>query len=377
VPREQLDDLLERGMTAKRRLETARRVTGPGLDAIPLLRRVLRRADALAREEVAAAATFSPMLCKWYLTQALESQLCATQLRQALSTAVDHRPTAQTRFVLRGLWETFHASSHLTMLAAVAGAELLSQLPALAEFQKLPLSGVFVEAGISGPALRAIWASSSFGDLFLPSYESSLATASLRASVLDAALGLAAIAIRHPHLLPRVRQAFEAARESAVGDHAESAAAFAREGLRVLDEPPRLDAVRRLGASAIVSWRSLLSHDCPHRYASLDAVPDELALAAAVDGVGDMWSRPPSLVFDLLSFVARAEAEDLYLPAELALVRRSDWSPRQALCLVPSAPKPSRPAAHPDGPRRQGACPCGSGKKYKRCCETAPQRSAA
>ena len=85
-------------------------------------------------------------------------------------------------------------------------------------------------------------------------------------------------------------------------------------------------------------------------------------------------------LFLLMPFVARARAEDFYFAkADLDTLRRP-WDPEDSLQLLRSyrdryyggTAKPARAAPTPG---RNDPCPCGSGRKYKRCC-AAPSADA-
>ena len=83
-------------------------------------------------------------------------------------------------------------------------------------------------------------------------------------------------------------------------------------------------------------------------------------------------SNNTSLLTEMLMFVpvaARAAPEDLYLPKDFIDLYRKPWQPKDTLDLLASYVEEIRsPLPKPEGPTRSGPCPCGSGKKYKRCC---------
>jgi len=75
-------------------------------------------------------------------------------------------------------------------------------------------------------------------------------------------------------------------------------------------------------------------------------------------------------VVAMLPFAVHAEAEQFYLPH--ARIAEADWTPSDATWLLAAQHAAVRKSAQArrvsDGPARNGPCPCGSGKKYKRCC---------
>ncbi len=67
--------------------------------------------------------------------------------------------------------------------------------------------------------------------------------------------------------------------------------------------------------------------------------------------------------------IAKAKPEDFYLPAEvLKLFPRANPKDARYLIDVTSRQVVLRPVKAKNTPGRNQPCPCGSGKKYKRCC---------
>jgi len=76
------------------------------------------------------------------------------------------------------------------------------------------------------------------------------------------------------------------------------------------------------------------------------------------------------LLFASLPWVSRAQPEDLYWPADGLKALRAGWQPEQAARVLRDT-EVANPVAEPArvqaAPGRNEPCPCGSGKKYKRC----------
>jgi uncharacterized protein YecA (UPF0149 family) len=69
---------------------------------------------------------------------------------------------------------------------------------------------------------------------------------------------------------------------------------------------------------------------------------------------------------------ARATPEELYLPRCCVELLDRKWTPQHSMLLLDGVLELARqPVPRPIGPTRNGPCPCGSGKKYKRCCAVA------
>ncbi len=69
--------------------------------------------------------------------------------------------------------------------------------------------------------------------------------------------------------------------------------------------------------------------------------------------------------------------EQFYLPADVLRVLHRPWTPERTIRLLASRRDHRKTVIEEErrsaGPTRNGPCPCGSGKKYKRCCGRAPR----
>ncbi|HEX3473776.1 MAG TPA: SEC-C metal-binding domain-containing protein [Kofleriaceae bacterium] len=101
-------------------------------------------------------------------------------------------------------------------------------------------------------------------------------------------------------------------------------------------------------------------------------LPEDIARLLAVNSPATFVSSREGLVllFASLPWVSRAQPEDLYWPAEYLEAIRLKWHPEQAASVLRDtqvANPPAEPARVQAAPGRNEPCPCGSGKKYKRC----------
>jgi SEC-C motif len=101
-------------------------------------------------------------------------------------------------------------------------------------------------------------------------------------------------------------------------------------------------------------------------------LPEDIArMLAASSPTTFLSSREGlALLFVCLPWGSRAQPEDLYWPAEYLEAFRQKWQPEQAARVLRDT-QVAFPAAAPArvqaAPGRNEPCPCGSGKKYKRC----------
>ncbi|MRG91478.1 hypothetical protein GF068_06005 [Polyangium spumosum] len=116
----------------------------------------------------------------------------------------------------------------------------------------------------------------------------------------------------------------------------------------------------------------------PFRFERPEDVPGDLACAFMANAIQCYLHRAEgrgntiALLFLMIPWVARAAPQELYLPRDALRALRIPWSPQHTLDLLCSMRDHEgimKRQAPPEGPARKGPCPCGSGKKYKRCCE--------
>ena len=101
-------------------------------------------------------------------------------------------------------------------------------------------------------------------------------------------------------------------------------------------------------------------------------MPDALAMTMAVNLEWDVFGSQNGLLLPIytLPWLARAAAEDLYLPREYLRAVRFKWEPSDTLALLAAhrvGPTVKVPVRAEEVPGRNDSCSCGSGKKYKRC----------
>ncbi|MBI5479467.1 MAG: SEC-C domain-containing protein [Deltaproteobacteria bacterium] len=142
------------------------------------------------------------------------------------------------------------------------------------------------------------------------------------------------------------------------------------------------EVARLVGQERCVELGAHLPPGSPHRYEQPADVPAALALAVAASEPGlFLGDRDQTMrLIVCLPWVARAPAEELYPPADFVRATSRPWRPEDAraildrLCWLYAYDVPRHAAK---APGRNEPCPCGSGKKYKRCCGAGPPAPAA
>ena len=257
-----------------------------------------------------------------------------------------HRP------LLDEAWECLWTSAHRGLLMLGGLRESFDHDVARTRLPPLLVRASSVYGFLTG-AMRALWAMAMHGKPMLPMLKRLLDSDDRFAS-----LALVALALRHPRHAAEVRKVLE--RRCEEGGPVEVA-------LRILSDPEG-DAgmARRLAADLAQQWTEHLPAHSVSRWATTDAVPSELHLGLLCRYADSYWEREGWAVLSTsVPLLARAEAADLYLPADV-LARFEPQVPSLLVELTDRLRRERKPVSAP--PARNGPCPCGSGKKLKRCC---------
>jgi hypothetical protein len=309
----------------------------------------------LSREELLALGAFTPIMSGVYLEMLVDE---LKRFGDGLETVLpylldDKKQSPELRKLAESKGRSYWAMLHAIVLFAPTAREILdtdaeAPLRFARLFLKLPHYGGLI-AGIT----RSTWAIAKIGRALLPECKRAWEEATTLFDACVAGLAIAAIGKRHAH--------------------GEAAAK------KILSSPPRF--ANEVSARAIEAFGDLaLAALAPEADARLDAaiaskLPKATALAIAATSTTSVFASIANFkeAFVLLPWLARAEGEDLYVPREHSR-DAPKWSRERSvemLLIEAKATRPrveSEPVARKTGPSRQGPCPCGSGKKYKRCC---------
>jgi hypothetical protein len=234
---------------------------------------------------------------------------------------------------------------------------------------------VVVDGGIVARTVRGGWALGQLGKAWLPHAKRRLATATNGTEVLTAALALLAIGGRHEDLRAEVVRAFDPPPTLSTEEARTWATWVSPGSVKLLATIEEVAANHRRGGAALAhAYGELYPESSPYRYARPEDVPADIAFAhpfhLATEFVRGQGTLPNALVMTVLA--ARAAPEALYLPRRCVEFIEPAWTPEQSLGIMEGwLEVAKKPAPRATGPARKGPCPCGSGKKYKRCCEGA------
>lgn len=372
VSRGQLDGITSKLASYRARVAEREKLLGEEGELGDLMTRILDAGPDLSREELIAIASLQPLLARDFLHMFIQVAIDAMESRAAILRILKKtdRLKPSNNPLLHAHWKQFWATGHLAVLAAMGGPEALGPLPeAKTPFEAI-LSMLTVRQGIGAVALKGAWAAAKLGRNAIGYYKKLFVEAPSFDVLCDAGFSLFAIGMRHQKLRAEIRKTM--ARATAEPAFVPLGRALEQMALLGFENPDQAALVHlAMGRRMLENRVSMLPKSMAEKLGKAEDLPDAVAMSYASTCHDEFISQPTRLpdILLILPWVARAEAEDLYLPRNLVDAERVPWSPQRTLNLLRGpAALDKRPAPKPEGPSRSGPCPCGSGKKYKRCC---------
>jgi hypothetical protein len=383
ITRGQLDAIAAKVNDLRVRLEAASDLAG-GKGVKVLLRRIYDAADELTREEFLAISALQPLYGPRFLSLYLGAAVDLTDVRDTLIPIIrkTDKPKAIYNDLLRSYWQTLWAVGNLAVLTSVDGAAGIAKEILDMFTEQTSFSWGAVRQGIMPIALRGVWAAARIGKPLLGQYKRLYQAALSRLQNLDSAAGLMAIGARHSRLRAEVEKTLNAdipdpLKGTYDGKIALAIRNIARSRMEVDRVQPdlHLQLERDIGAriAVLISKRG----NAPNfKFTRVEDVPPDIARLFAINGNWSFLERATAQADVVVGFlgmvpnVARGAPEDLYFPRDVQRALHTPWVPEMSLEVLRTMRDHlhARPVAVKTGPSRKGPCPCGSGKKYKRCC---------
>jgi hypothetical protein len=372
ISRGQLDGITYKLAAYRARVAEREKLLGEEGELGDLMRRILDAGPDLSREELTALASLQPLLAREFLRLFIEAAVSAMESRAAilrLLKKTDRLKPANDP-LLHAHWKQFWATGHLAVLAAMGGHEALGPLPEEDPPFEAILSMLTVRQGIAAVAFKGAWATAKLGRNAVGYYKKLFVEAGSIDVLCDAGFSLFAIGMRHQKLRAEIRKTFGRAPAEPLLDPLSKA--LEQMAIIGFDSPDEAALVHlEMGRKMLKTRASQSPKSFANKVGKVEDMPDALAMSYASTCYDEFISEPkrlPSLLL-MMPWVARAEAEDLYLPRSLVDADRAPWHPQRTLKLLRGmAAIEKQPSPKPEGPSRSGPCLCGSGKKYKRCC---------
>lgn len=357
-------DEAERGMTRCRRL----------------VRQVVEAGDRISREEFEQLSRLTPLVSRYYFRGLVDSLDASLDAYGRIERA--KRLTAPRHVEpLRRYWRSTWAMAHFSLLLAADGHQLLEELfevveglsPEYADARGRLLPWSLARLGVSSFAARASWVASKVPRALLPRLKQHWHEPSTENGIIAYGLGMCAIGMRHRKLRAEVHKALArpAPAEESPLSSAMRKVLLAGYELGIGAPEDQREHVHAIGRTFL----RLIGQDMgPGVVEQYERVPDDVAVAVLLSMPFDLHTENLGLlhVLQWLPWLAGAEAVDFYIPDAYMSLRSGPWRPSEGIVLV----DPRRKHQYPLGfasvdtskPARKGPCPCGSGKKYKRCC---------
>lgn len=377
LPYDRFQGLVDQMAELKERLATAERLSGVHGSVGKLIFRLSQAGQYLSREEFVGISHWQPLLRNILASLLAETVFNMETLRKRLRLIYFKRRAPRDDEALRRYWEAHYFAQHVALLVAMDNHRHATELPIPDEKRFGFFVAALFELGTVGAALRLGWVAGEFGKDILGAVKRLYATTSSHFEIIAAAIGLLGIAGRRPRTYAEIVKALDTPLRNISGDErskVEKFIAYLRNLFSLLERPP---------AEQLQDWLSFADVDLARQespaYRAFAQIPEftnglpaELYFAAAAQSEQPL-TAPADVIFLLSSIpvVATVEPKELYFPEMALSLLRREWQPQDTLRLLSAQetllakPEPARTVPKP-GPN--DLCPCGSGKKYKRCC---------
>ncbi len=383
VPRAQIDALLGKVAEMRARKEIAQRELRPDEDEGNLFHRIVTRGSRFAREDFVALSAFEPMLGVAPYLVMLDMALECVKLRPAMAYGA-HKVAIKgsTRKVFEKLDRLEWCVAHTTVLSGAGERRNLDAILARSPSEQAPQGSPTFPCSIQAGStffLRSAWMAARLGKAAIPLYRTALAEAEDWMALLDAGLGLGAIALRHSGTMAEVKRILQGYPDPPPppadgGVHPTMDAvrrSVARAVLLMFDDAEeRVKTSLEMGRGVCVTRGEELPEGHPYRFATPEQVPDDLARTAVLSLDADVHDRNiQQFILVVLPLAAQSAAEDFYFPRDAVRAWFGQWTPEESLDRLKrfaQGPKTQGVRADPK-PGRNDPCPCGSGRKWKKC----------
>ena len=342
-----------------------------------LFGRVFTRGSRLAREDFLAVSAFEAMLGTTPYFMMSEFSL----------DVIKERPGAtNVQKVHGGLAKAIEkhdkltwAVAHLTLLSGVGERKDLDRIVELRK--DMTSSATYLCSAHAGHTflMRAAWLAGRLGKNILPAYKAAMESRDVDwLGLFDAALGVAAIGLRHASAFSDARRFLAAQLPQAEAHpkdvHYIARAAFGQWLGKVMDEADdNTERAIKCGQTFCVTLSAGLPDGHPLKFTEEEKVPVELAKTAVLSFDADAHNETvQSLSMSAVTLAARASAEEFYYPREVVRAWFGAWDVNEALYRLSRFAEQrdkqkKEPVRAAPAPGRNDPCPCGSGKKWKKC----------
>jgi hypothetical protein len=350
------------------------------------LERVFTAGPGMSQQEFEDIARWLPLLDVTFLRTHMDTTEHIRLLFEHLSRKKLRR---RDDVLLHDYWKSTWAVAHLTMLLGSDGGatlrRLLGEIGGDEPASTALLPWCLVRLGVASFAARGTWIASKLPAITVPMAKGRYLDeqASFLTTLTDG-LSLAAIGLRHRKYQAEIRKAIT---KGTPREHDEpSTIGLLRKYCSLFFEHHSKDPDTYRQHTVHIA-RTLLS-EVYRRYPArarepIEEVSDDAAVALLLSiphGVHGDVAVPRSL-FERLPWIVSVEAKAFYMPEPAIGWLRTPWTRRDGELLLEARLEGGvyRPQPIVAAPKigRNEPCPCGSGKKHKRCCGGPGQPAAA
>jgi hypothetical protein len=272
----------------------------------------------------------------------------------------------------------------------MTGPQGLEQVFDLEPTQFIGVFNQLLYSGNAAMAARLAWFIGKMGKPLLPECRRVILAPDSAGTWLLGLLGIMAIGLRHGKLKPQVLKALKAAFKAAKNHPNEVLRLIVEAGsekqnflYNVFGAVSEPDMTFKIYLEYCKKGFIEAFEHAPlpeqYRWKVAGEVPDDLALALGANLYLGFHEEPHDLVHLvlMLPWIARCEAEDFYFPQDFHKHVYVPWRPELAIEMIEcerEAWGEVKTIKVEKTPGRNDPCPCGSKKKYKKCClrEKAP-----
>lgn len=383
IPRGQLDAIAEKHEDLRARWSLLKELEKRPGKKSNLLLRLYEAGDELAREEFLALSALQPLIQIELMGIHIRVTKELEQTRErllALLHRTDH-PKEAHREELRHYFLRSWLVAHLSLLVALDARQVFECVgfDTVRPIGTYFSNATFMHANV-GLAARGIWSVGRMGKLILPNYKEAYTSAATAIDVAEAALGLAVLGLRHQKMRAEVQKTLATLPTNFGRDAPETAEGRWSKIITTIiamafDNPAACQTAQAQHGAGLAVERSLsLPVGSNHRFTRVEDVPLDIALALGASWDADFLGKLGNIKHLILAlpWIADAAPEQLYLPADFLRVHHRPWTPERTIRLLASRRDLRKTLLQEErqsaGPTRNGPCPCGSGKKHKRCC---------
>ncbi len=368
LPRKALMGSLGFASDMRRRKQTAKEIARTGEDEIDLLTRITKRKNRLSREEIIGISAFAPLFA--HDIYVISAKRASDVVQAALIS--EHPAREGIERHTRQVWAAAYGVEVCGTVEERIAKPIVTKLG-----EALSFSTITSHLADHTFVLRGIWAASMVGPRLVRSYLSRFDRALSAMKALDACLGLAAIALRHEDARDEIERELAARTSVRRGTKLDNVfAAFAGSAINTIQKADVLeDAARKFGALSYFMLASAkLEPGMPGHFASEDEVPPDLAETAYLNEGGSLETDPEASIAHLfggVALLAKVSVGAFHYPGALVKSLVEPWGEehvRAHFRQLRASRGITKPMRYDAKVGRNEACPCGSGKKSKKCC---------